>query len=165
MAIQFSEGLAVYLLFERETTLSLIGMLYRKTCCRVMVMTLLVFVMAIPFSAIAQPADSVGLTPFVNLSQQSSDDWIGPGILETLTNALQQRGLTVALIESSGTTDESAFIAGRAVNAEWLVRGTYQRVGDALRITVRVLHVESGVVQQSRTIDGVVEDLFQHGEL
>jgi len=144
-----------------KTTLSLIGLLYRKTCCRIIVMALFVFVMGVPFSAMAQPADSVGLTPFVNLSQQSSDDWIGPGILETLANALQQRGLTVALIESSGTTDESAFIAGRTVNAEWLVRGSYQRVGDALRITVRVLHVESGVVQQSRTIDGVVEDLFQ----
>ncbi|SVB03972.1 uncharacterized protein METZ01_LOCUS156826, partial [marine metagenome] len=124
-------------------------------------MTLFVFVMVVPFSAIAQPTDSVGLAPFVNVSQQSSDDWIGPGILETLTNALQQRGLTVVLIESSETTDEAAFIAGRAVNAEWLVRGTYQRVGDALRITVRVLHAASGVVQQSRTIDGAIEDLFQ----
>jgi len=117
--------------------------------------------MVIPFSAIAQPADSVGLAPFVNVSQQSSDDWIGPGILETLTNALQQRGLMVTLLESSGTTDESALTAGRTVSAKWLVRGAYQRVTNALRITVRVLHVESGVVRQSRTIDGAIEDLFQ----
>ena len=124
-------------------------------------MTLFVFVMVVPFSAIAQPPDSIGLAPFVNVSQQSSDDWIGPGILETVSNALQQRGLTVAVVGPSLTTDESALTASRAVSADWLVRGTYQRVGDAIRITVRVLHVESGAVQQSRTIDGAIEDLFQ----
>ena len=117
--------------------------------------------MVVPFSAIAQPTDSIGLAPFVNVSQQSSDDWIGSGILETVSNALQQRGLTVAVVGSSLTTDESALTASRAVSADWLVRGTYQRVVDAIRITVRVLHVESGAVQQSRTIDGAIEDLFQ----
>ncbi len=114
-----------------------------------------------PFSAFAQPAEVVGLTPFVNVSQQSSDDWIGLGILETLTNALQQRGLTVAAIAPSGTTDESVVVASRTAGAEWLVRGTYQRVVDAIRITVRVFHVESGTVRYSQTIDGALEELFQ----
>ncbi|HIC57815.1 MAG TPA: hypothetical protein EYO94_10470, partial [Acidobacteria bacterium] len=115
--------------------MSLIVMFYRKKYCRDISVALFAFMLVVPLSVIAQPADSVVLAPFVNVSQQSSDDWIGPGILETVSNALQQRGLTVTVVGASLTTDESALTASRAVSADWLVRGTYQRVGDAIRIT------------------------------
>ena len=136
-------------------------MFYPKKYCRDILVALVAFMLVVPLPVIAQPADSVVLAPFVNVSQQSPDDWIGPGILETVSNALQQRGLTVTVVGSSLTTDAFALTASRAVSADWLVRGSYQRVIDAIRITVRVLHVESGAVQQSRTIDGAIEDLFQ----
>ena len=125
------------------------------------IVALLICVVVAPSSALAQDTDSVAVAPFVNVSQQSSDDWIGPGILATLTNGLQQRGLPVTLIDPSGTAENSALVASRAVSATWLVRGTYQRVVDAIRITTRLLRVDSGFVQQSRTIDGSIEDLFQ----
>ena len=125
------------------------------------IVTLLVCVVVVPSPALGQDADSVAVAPFVNVSQQASDDWIGPGILATLTNELQQRGLPVTQINPSGTAENSALVASRALSATWLVRGTYQRVVDTIRITTRVLRVDSGVVQQSRTIDGSIEDLFQ----
>ena len=125
------------------------------------IVTLLVCVVVVPSPALGQDADSVAVAPFVNVSQQASDDWIGPGILATLTNELQQRGLPVTLIEPSGAAENSALVASRAASATWLVRGTYQRVVDTILITTRVLRVDSGVVQQSRTIDGSIEDLFQ----
>ena len=50
------------------------------------IVALLICVVLAPSSALAQDTYSVAVAPFVNVSQQSSDDWIGPGILATLTN-------------------------------------------------------------------------------
>jgi len=42
----------------------------------------------------------VTVTPFVNLSAQPSDDWIGAGIAETVASDLERRGMTVVGEES-----------------------------------------------------------------
>ena len=46
-----------------------------------------------------------------------------------------------------------------ARNAKWLVAGGYQRVGDQLRVTARVLAVPDGDVIASVKEDGTLEDL------
>ena len=112
-------------------------------------------------AAVAQPADSVVVAPFINLSQEPSDEWIGIGIVETMASDLQGRGLSVVSVETSTTTNEALLRAPGAVGADWLVAGTYQRVGDLLRVSVRLVEAESGAVRRSATIDGVMEDLFQ----
>ena len=43
---------------------------------------------------VAQSTDTVTVTPFVNLSAQPSDDWIGAGIAETVASDLERRGMT-----------------------------------------------------------------------
>ena len=49
---------------------------------------------------VAQSTDTVTVTPFVNLSAQPSDDWIGAGIAETVASDLERRGMTVVSEES-----------------------------------------------------------------
>ena len=49
----------------------------------------------ISVSASAQPGTTVVVAPFTNLSQQTTDDWISAGIVETVSSDLQQAGLTV----------------------------------------------------------------------
>ena len=49
---------------------------------------------------VAQSTDTVTVTPFVNLSAQPSDDWIGVGIAETVASDLERRGRTVVSEES-----------------------------------------------------------------
>jgi TolB-like protein len=95
---------------------------------------------------VAQSTDTVTVTPFVNLSAQPSDDWIGAGIAETVASDLERRGMTV-IGEESG--------------AHWRVVGTYQRIGDLVRITARLIEAETGAVRQSGTVDGTLTALFE----
>ena len=95
---------------------------------------------------VAQSTNTVTVTPFVNLSAQPSDDWIGAGIAETVASDLERRGMTVV---------------GEESGALWRVVGAYQRMGDLVRITARLIETETGAVHQSGTVDGTLTDLFE----
>ncbi len=120
----------------------------------------------------AEPA-LVAIMPFANLSRHAADDWIGEGIAETVSADLTAVGLTLveqtAVLGALGTRDAvdrerigdtRALEIGRQLGATLLVRGTYQRVGDRLRITAHVVDVRSGDVVHSAKIDGSLSDLF-----
>ena len=94
----------------------------------------------------AQPATSVVVAPFTNLSQRPADDWIGAGIVATVSSDLQNAGLTV--------------VERRVANAGWLVDGGFQRIGDLLRVTARVVDVATGTVTYSTRVDGTFGTLF-----
>ena len=117
---------------------------------------------------------TVGVLPFTNLSRAQADQWIGTGIAETLASDLPRRhGVAVLAREVfgpvlSGRTDvggdvaipEAALDICRALGATWLIVGAYQRVDDRVRVTARVLAVESGAVVATLTTDGILGDLF-----
>ena len=111
--------------------------------------------------------------PFANLSRHPADEWIGAGIAETVSVDLTRVGLTLveqtAVLGAIGTRDTvdrervddtRALEIGRQLGATLLVRGTYQRVGDRLRITAHVVDVRSGSVVHSAKIDGSLSDVF-----
>ncbi len=102
--------------------------------------------LAVPPVAVAQSHDTVAVAPFVNLSAQPSDDWIGAGIADTVASDLERLGMAVVVGEAS---------------ARWLVEGAYQRIGEQFRITVRLIDVDTGAVRQSGKVDGPLADLFQ----
>ena len=116
---------------------------------------------------------SIAVLPFANLSRHPADDWIGKGIAETVSADLTKVGLTLveqtAVLGALGTRDvvdrervdgTRALEIGHRLGATLLVRGTYQRVGDRLRITARVVDVRSGDVVHSAKIDGLLSDVF-----
>ena len=45
---------------------------------------------------------------------------------------------------------------GRQLGARWLVRGGYQRVGERIRITARLIDARDGTLIQSVKVDGPV---------
>ena len=115
----------------------------------------------------------VAVMPFANLSRRPADDWIGEGIAEAVSADLTRVGLT--LLEQTGvlgalgsrdTGDRErvdhtrALEIGRQLGATLLVRGAFQRVGDRLRITARVVDVRSGNVVHSVKTDGSLSDVF-----
>ena len=119
-------------------------------------------VLAFPFASIAQSTDTVIVVPFRNLTQQSSNDWIGAGIAATVASDLQQLGMSMVWDQVDGNLpDEVLLTATRAAGARWLVTGGYQQVGESLRITMQLIDVETGAVSQGGTFDGVLEDLFR----
>jgi serine/threonine protein kinase/tetratricopeptide (TPR) repeat protein len=125
---------------------------------------------------IAQPklANPVAVMTFSNITREPGDNWIGSGIAETVTADLKNiHGLSVIgrerifeVLRSSGSsaTDELdeklAIEIGRRLDVRWLVGGGYQRVGDMIRITARVVDVQTGAIARTVKIDGKVTELF-----
>ena len=118
---------------------------------------------------------ALAIAPFANISQQPSDGWIGIGIAETIATDLPFLGdvrvvgwsLAEAALANaaSGTPEEpdqaAALESARALGAELVLTGSYQRVGDQLRITAKLVDVQSGSTIHALKIDGVLSDLFQ----
>ena len=107
--------------------------------------------------------------PFVNLSREAADEWIGHGIAETVAVDLIQFDpiggadrLTARAGPPGGSPPDDAEqrAAAERLGAVWLVNGAYQRVGSVVRVTGRVIEVRSGAIQHTAKVDGRIEDLF-----
>ena len=121
---------------------------------------------AVPQAAVA-PA--VVVLPFVNLSGRAEDDWIGAGIAESVGSDLLAAGAVVLVLaadaagtDGSGGTggDRAGFETYRALGAGWLVEGAYQRVGDRLRMTSRIVDVATRSVAYRTRVDGTLSGIF-----
>ena len=119
-----------------------------------------------PGVAGAQAPDGVLVAPFANISGAVTDDWIGDGIAETVLSDFEQIG-TVEVMRpetlgavATGDTDESALEEGRRLGAAWLVIGGYQRLGETMRITARLVNTETGDIAAGVKVDGTAADLF-----
>ena len=117
------------------------------------------------------PARPVAVVPFSNISQDADDDWIGNGIAETVAADLESLGEMVVigravvasvLGEGAPAVPDTASAArlGRNVGARWVVTGGYQRVGQRLRITARLVDARTGLVAETLTADGTVDEIF-----
>ena len=101
--------------------------------------------------------------PFRNITQQPEDDWIGNGIAETLRTTLAQSDrLSVIMAEGSSPTIETAAAVDKArrLGARWLIDGGYQKIDGQIRITARVIEVDSAKIVETKRIDGRIDDLF-----
>ena len=113
----------------------------------------------------AEPPHRVAVIPFVNITGNTADDWIGVGIAETVTAELERlTSQTVIRLNDdrlqSDSSLETLATAGQELNARWVVSGTYQRMGDQLRLTGRLVESASGDVLRSMSINGQLEELF-----
>jgi TolB-like protein len=116
----------------------------------------------------------VGVTPFVNITQNKEFDWLGIGISESLCTKLaslpyltlvERARLSEALKEmelgQTGLIDE-AMIAktGQMAGAEELVVGSYQIIGQKIRINARFVDVEKGKIKKTAEATGNMDQIF-----
>ncbi len=120
---------------------------------------------------------AVAVVPFTNISALPADDWVGAGIAETLTADLERLD-AVSVVRGEGLIAEArALGAGMASSAAgdaerwmrevsrrrgaaWLVTGGYQRLGDRVRITARLIDTASGTVAGGARADGAADEIF-----
>ena len=122
----------------------------RRSCTAAAVVALTAAVVTAQTSSGQSGATApIAVAPFVNASGHADDDWIGAGLAETVATDLRLRRFSVI-----GPTAE-----GHA--GVMLVTGAYQRVGDALHITVELVDVRSSEVIDRMQVDGAVRDLFE----
>ena len=102
----------------------------------------------------------VAVVPFTNLSGQPDDEWIGAGIAESLRTDLVGEPSTITVGQDITQATADLLAAGRRLDAARVVGGSYQRVGDRLRVTARFVDVQTGAVISSVRIDGIIDELF-----
>ena len=114
---------------------------------------------------------SVAVIPFTNISGNAADDWIGDGIAETVMADLEslaelrviarERLRAVSGGRRGAELDEGGALAlGRELGARWVVTGGYQRLGNQLRITGRLVDTQSGLVARTMKADGTLDEIF-----
>ncbi len=116
-------------------------------------------------------ARSVAVVRFANISRDAADDWIGDGIAETVAADLESLGTMVVigreavasvLGDGAPASRDATAVArlGRDLGVGWVVTGGYQRVGQRLRITARLVDARTGLVAETFTTDGTVDEIF-----
>src|SRR5262245_50255971 len=118
--------------------------------------------------------NAVAVVTFANITKEPTDDWIGSGIAETVTSDLKKiHGLSVIGRErtfealkdvTTGTLNDFdervAIDIGKRLGASWILGGGYQRIGEMIRITARVVDVNTGELIKTVKIDGKIAEIF-----
>ena len=118
---------------------------------------------------------TVAVVPFDNISGSPTDDWLGTGIAETVGADLQQfptlsvvgrEALLASLNDGRVKTPQAlgdlsvARDVARELGVAWIVTGGFQRLGDQLRITARIVNVETGDAREAAKVDGSFDEVF-----
>lgn len=114
-------------------------------------------------AAVQQPL-RVAVLPFDNLSSDPADAYIAQGIPEMVLNRLSAvPGLEVIARESalfSKAAGASAAIAGKELNADFVIKGSVQKIAGTLRVTCFVLDTAKGTRRWSQSFDWPVDKVY-----
>ncbi|NIA26624.1 MAG: tetratricopeptide repeat protein, partial [Desulfobulbaceae bacterium] len=107
---------------------------------------------------------SVAVLPFVNMSDDESNEYFSDGLTETLLHMLTQiPDLKVAARTSSfafkGQNTSIKDIA-QALDVAHILEGSVQRVGDRVRITAQLIRAADGFHVWSSSYDRTLDDIF-----
>ncbi len=130
--------------------------------------------LAAPSVATAQeePENTLVVLDFLNVSGDSSVQWLSSGIAETVgvdlgridsVRMVRRERLARVLAGRSQPvmSEEDALGVARALNARWVVWGAYQAAGDRIRITPRFGNVSAGSMLSSTKLDGGMGEIFE----
>ena len=123
----------------------------------------------------AQAPRTLAIIPFTNISAEPDRDWIGIGIAETVGTDL--RGADGIDVLSRAVVEEAAASLGgaeprrptervlletvRELGADYLLAGAFQQLGGRLRLTARLVDVQSETAVEAFKVDGRGDDLFE----
>ncbi len=115
----------------------------------------------------------IAVVGFENLTGDGEDDWIGAGLVETLAADLArlteievisrervadaERRLAAGAVPGSG---EREVRLGRALGARYVVAGAVQRLGETVRVTLRLVDLTRQGAVESWRFDEALDRLF-----
>ena len=108
---------------------------------------------------------SIAVLDFAQANAEGADAWLPAGIAETVTNDLRRLGHFRVVdrrrvLEAMRATDGSLEQIAAALGARLLVVGNIQRNGDQIRITSRIVDVDSGEALADAKVDGAIGGIF-----
>ncbi len=121
--------------------------------------------------SVGELPDAVAILDFDNLSGDPAQAWIATGVTEALGTDLKKvNGLEVLPRErivkvraaiGSASAEPSPAAIGLRLGCRWVMAGSYQTVGDALRITMRLVETATEKTVVMEKIDGALSELFR----
>ena len=131
-------------------------------------LSLAVVVMGLKISGVfsSQPDGqyAIAVLPFVNMSDDTDQEYFSDGISEEIINMLAQ----VPKLSVIGRTSSFAFkgktmdmkVIGEQLNVGYLLEGSVRRSGNTLRITAQLIDVADGSHMYSEKFDRELKDIF-----
>ncbi|MFH1540653.1 MAG: tetratricopeptide repeat protein [Elusimicrobiota bacterium] len=118
---------------------------------------------------------NIAVIPFQNITGDKEKNWIGAGFSETLTTklvkvseitVLERENLSKILEEINfqytGAVDENTAVKmGKMYGADVMIFGSFQVMGDKLRITARFVDVQTIKVIDTAEANGNISDIFK----
>ena len=96
-------------------------------------------------SRVVDRATAVAILPFANISQGGTTDALGTGLAQDVSTRLGDL--------------ESVVVVSSETDADWVVGGGVQRLGDTVRVTARVVDTRDGDIVRAVKVDGATNDL------
>jgi len=107
---------------------------------------------------------SMAVLPFKPLSANGSDEYLGLGMADTLITKLSNlRQIIVrptSAVRKYNSPDQDPIAAGREQRVDAVLEASFQRMGDKVRLTARLLKVQDGSSLWSYKCDEYCTDIF-----
>jgi TolB-like protein/Tfp pilus assembly protein PilF len=119
-----------------------------------------------PFEAAddAAPNNSIAVLPFVNMSDDASNEYFSDGISEELLNLLAKIPELRVISRSSAFSYKGKQIklteVARELNVAHILEGSVRKAGNQVRITVQLIEARTDTHLWSATFDRTLDDIF-----
>jgi TolB-like protein/DNA-binding winged helix-turn-helix (wHTH) protein/Flp pilus assembly protein TadD len=114
---------------------------------------------------VVESPQTLAVLPFKPLSSGASDEFLELGMADTLITKLSRSGRLIvrptSAIRKYTGPDADTLAAGRALHVDSVLEGNVQRIGDRLRVSIRLLRVRDGTSLWSDSYDTRFNDVFQ----
>jgi DNA-binding winged helix-turn-helix (wHTH) protein/tetratricopeptide (TPR) repeat protein len=114
----------------------------------------------------ADQPPAIAVLDFTNVSTDREFAWLSSGIAETVTNDLRAAGTfriidRVRVVEAVRRVGTDLAVLRKELHLDLAVVGSFQRAGDRLRITARVVDAATGEAMADAKADGALEQVFE----
>lgn len=107
---------------------------------------------------------SIAVLPFVNMSDDASNEYFSDGISEEVLNLLarvsQLRVISRSSVFSFKGKDVAIPDIGKSLNVEHVLEGSVRKSGNTVRITAQLIHARTDTHLWSETYDRTLDDIF-----
>ena len=118
-----------------------------------------------PEQSTSHAIKSIAVLPFKSLGADDADEYLGVGIAETLTTRLGSLKLLSVRPSSAvlkyANSEKETVVAGQELNVDSVLEGSIRRLGERLRVTVRLVSVSDVSLLWSDHFDENFTDIFK----
>lgn len=118
-------------------------------------------------------SDPIAVMPFTNYNEDAKTNWLQRGIADTMVADFKssklkvverdqiERAIREVETQDAKLSEESrAAKVGKMVGARAIVLGGYQKVGNDVRLTARIIEVETSFVSEATKVTGPMTSIF-----